>query len=415
MKDLVVVGGGPGGSMAAATATQNGCDVTLIEKGVDREERDCLGADSTDAAGFLDYWLNLVSFEKNDFPVMQDLECAEFITADEKTRFSSDRLGSNLTGVGFTFDRVEMDDMLREKAENEGVEFRVGDRVQNVDSKIDSDGHRHKVELEDETIESRYVVLADGAGRSVTIPAISQFYSAADGIMRGDCNHIGYQEYRRLPDELYEPHVLKFWWGYTPGEMSYVWNFPNKNNICRIGITMPKGSGEDQPSHYVHKVIDEVYGQELPFVEDKGKSLGREACPISSTRPIDSPVDAGIATVGGAMGATSAFHEGGYHLALATGEIAGDLVSKNCLGGYNRAWKNRVGGEIRKNIAMYNMFKDYDRGDWTRLFKTANVTYRRRSPDLYSAYQIPKLWLEYQRELWNEKDFVKIHEYEYSY
>lgn len=129
-----------------------------------------------------------------------------------------------------------------------------------------------------------------------------------------------------------------------PGHTAYPWVFPNDDNVCRVGLTMPIGLDIDevddrdayallredderipQGREYVRRLLEQEYGDEydidedFPLVEDRGKTKGTETYAISSTRPIDSPAEAGIAVTGGAMGATSAFHEGGDHVAVRTG------------------------------------------------------------------------------------------------
>lgn len=90
--------------------------------------------------------------------------------------------------------------------------------------------------------------------------------------------------------------------------------------------SLPRG-GE-----YVRRFLDARFGDrydidaDFPLVPERGKRRGTETYPISSTRPIESPTDANVAVTGGAMGATSAFHEGGYYLAMRTGTIAGRLA-----------------------------------------------------------------------------------------
>ena len=66
--DVAVVGGGPAGTSAAWTAAESGADTLVIEKGVPRNDRDRLGPDSTDAAGMLDYWVDLMDFEPGEIP-----------------------------------------------------------------------------------------------------------------------------------------------------------------------------------------------------------------------------------------------------------------------------------------------------------------------------------------------------------
>ena len=71
------------------------------------------------------------------------------------------------------------------------------------------------------------------------------------------------------------------------------------------------------------------------------------------------------------MGATSAFHEGGAHLALRTGKLAGELAASGRLEAYNPAWKRAVGEEIRRNVAMADLVAPFGPADWDGAFRVA--------------------------------------------
>ncbi len=72
------------------------------------------------------------------------------------------------------------------------------------------------------------------------------------------------------------------------------------------------------------------------------------------------------------MGTTSAFHEGGDHVAVRTGKIAGRLAANDRLERYNDAWHDAIGDEILRNVTFADMVRDWRPGDWDRAFTTAN-------------------------------------------
>ncbi len=278
---------------------------------------------------------------------------------------------------GYTFHRARMDDWLHERAADAGADLRVGTGVSDLETDLRSSsekGPTHTLTLSNgDQIEAQYVILADGPQRRITLDALDQFTapgrSVSDYLSPPEANHIAYQEYREFPPELFEEFedMLKFWWGYMPGETAYPWIFPNDGTVARVGLTMPIGmdledvenpaayallESDDERipsgSEYIRRLLELEYGDEydieedIPLVEDRGKSKGTETYPISSTRPIDSPVGANIAVAGGAMGTTSAFHEGGYHVAVRTGKIAGRLAATDSLEHYNDVGSARL-------------------------------------------------------------------------
>jgi electron-transferring-flavoprotein dehydrogenase len=401
--DVAVVGGGPAGAAAARAAADAGATVRVFERGVPRTDRDGLGPDSTDAAGILDYWVDIMGIHPEEFPdgiVLSELDRASFVGPSESCVLRSTGIESSYDGFGYTFDRARFDDWLRERAERAGADYRLGVAVRGVDTDP-ADDPRHTVRTADgDPVGADFLVLADGPQRTVTNPVLDGLYpgDVTDHLGTRDANHIAYQEYRRLPEPVAEDlrGAITFWWGYIPGHTAYPWIFPNDGRVARVGLTMPIGLDLDSvadrdaypllradddtvPSgrEYVRRLLEHEYGDEydvpgdFPLVEGRGKSDGTETYPISSTRPVDSPTDAGVAVVGGAMGATSAFHEGGDHVAVRTGTVAGALAGRGDLSGYNDAWKDAVGDEVLRNVTLAAMVGDYDPDDWDRVFRTA--------------------------------------------
>lgn len=399
--DVCVVGGGPGGASAAGAAARHGADVVVLERGVPREDRKELGPDSTDAAGMVDYWVDLMDLDVEELPddiVLRRLEGAELCSPRERCFLQSTGIDSSYPHYGFTFHRARMDDWLRTNAEENGAEYRTAATVSEVTTDLSSTP-THTVRLRGgAAIQAQSLVLADGPQRQVTIPTLDQFLpegrSIADELAPTRANHIGYQEYRRFPPDVFDSTRLRTWWGLIPGETAYLWVFPNEENIARVGLTMPLGLSIDEiddPRKYplmreddesipagnvfIQRLLEREYGDEydiddaFSFVDDRGKENGVESYPISSTRPIGSPVGANVAVVGGAMGATSAAHEGGYHLASKTGELAGRLAATGSLDQYNRKWNDALGEEILRNVAMAEVFRNFDPDDWDTIIR----------------------------------------------
>ncbi|RQH00700.1 NAD(P)/FAD-dependent oxidoreductase [Natrarchaeobius oligotrophus] len=406
--DVAIVGGGPAGTSAAEQAAAYGAETVLFEQGVPREDREALGPDSTDAAGMLDYWIDIMDFDYEEIPddvILQELEGTRFVGPNSAVELTTTGIDASYPNFGYTFHRARMDDWLHERAAEAGADLRVGTGVSDLETDLRASGSRgptHTLTLSNgDQLEAQYVVLADGPQRRITLEALDQFTapgrSVSDYLSPPEANHIAYQEYREFPEEVFDSDWLEFWWGYMPGETAYPWVFPNDGTVARVGLTMPIGmdlADVDNPdayklleptddgipsgSEYVSRLLELEYGDEydvetdFPLVEDRGKSRGTETYPISSTRPIDSPVGANIAVVGGAMGTTSAFHEGGYHVAVRSGKIAGRLAATDSIGRYNRRWKEAIGDEVLRNVAFADIVADYEPDDWDWAFGVVN-------------------------------------------
>ena len=454
--DVAIVGGGPAGASAAEQAARHGAETVCFEQGVPREDRAEPGPDSTDAAGMLDYWVDIMDVDYREIPdevILQELEGTDFVGPSERVELNTTGIDSSYPEFGFTFHRARMDDWLHERAIDAGADIRIGTSVSDLESERTADGHSHTLTLSNgDQLEAEYVVLADGPQRRITLDALDQFLptgrSVSDHLSPPTANHIAYQEYREFPEELFQENRLVFWWGWMPGETAYPWVFPNDGTVARVGLTMPIGMDIDELEHpesyrllrptddtipsgseYIRRLLEHEFGDEydvetdIPIVEDRGKSRGTETYPISSTRPIDSPVGAGIAVAGGAMGTTSAFHEGGYHVAVRSGKIAGRLAATGRLESYNDVWKRAIGDEIRRNVAFADIVADYTPDDWDWAFGIASgmtgaggngrLLKRRYSAGIGAT----KLVLAYKRRKFTYRNggYVQLHEGEYVY
>jgi electron-transferring-flavoprotein dehydrogenase len=451
--DVAVVGGGPAGTSAAHAAAEAGASALVFEKGVPRADREGLGPDSTDAAGILDYWVDIMGIHPDEFPddvLLSELDRATFVGPNESCVLQGTGIESSYDAFGYTFHRAKFDDWLRDRAENAGADYRVGVSVKDVETDIGGDP-RHTLRVASgETVGADFLILADGPQRTVTNRVIDRLlpFPVTDHLGTTTANHIAYQEHRQLPAAVAEDlrGAITFWWGYIPGHTAYPWIFPNDDDVARIGLTMPIGldlssvadrgaypllRSEDgtvpSGSEYLRRLLEHEYGDaydvpgDFPLVESRAKSNGTETYPISSTRPIDSPVEAGIAVAGGAMGTTSAFHEGGDHTAIRTGRIAGELAGKGELSEYNTRWKDAIGDEILRNVTMADMVRDYGPADWDRIFRTARKMlsdaegYNMFEKRFSAGWDAAKLLVSYRWNKRRNRDFVSIHESEYAY
>jgi electron-transferring-flavoprotein dehydrogenase len=365
---------------------------------------------------------------------------------------------SSYDQFGYTMHRARFDDFLRDRAETAGATYRAGASVQSVDTDpAPGADPRHVLHVAgDEQVAADSLILADGPQRTVTNGVLDGFLpdgeAASDRLAAPDANHIAYQEYRRFPEDAYEDvaGAIRFWWGVMPGHTAYPWVFPNRNRVCRVGLTMPIGvdldavenrdqyallePGDDRvPSggEYVRRLLEREYGDEydiesdFPVVEEAGKSDGSETYPISSTRPIESPARAGVAVVGGAMGATSAFHEGGDHTAVRTGAVAGRLAAQGRLTGYNNEWRAAIGGEVARNVTMAEMVRDYGPADWDEKFRTAQKMLTDGGSGGYGLFErkltggldAAKLFVGYKLRKWQFRggDYLQLTADEYVY
>jgi len=170
--DVAIVGGGPAGASAAEQAAAHGAETVLFEQGVPREDRDELGPDSTDAAGILDYWVDIMDFDYREIPdeiIHRELEATEFVGPTTDLELTTTGIDASYPNFGYTFHRARMDDWLYDRATDAGADLRVGTSVTDLETDLRADspkGPTHTLALSDgEVLEAQYVVLADGPQR----------------------------------------------------------------------------------------------------------------------------------------------------------------------------------------------------------------------------------------------------------
>jgi len=359
---------------------------------------------------------------------------------------------------GYTFHRARMDDWLYERATDAGADLRVGTGVKDLETDLRASGPKgptHTLTLSNgDELEAQYVVLADGPQRRITLDALDQFTapgrSVSDHLSPPDANHIAYQEYREFPRTvrgvrgptqiLVGVHARRDRLPVGVPERRHGRprrpddahrDGPRRRGESRLLQAPATGRRPDPIWCRVHQppprtgVRGDEYDieEDIPRVEDRGKSKGTETYPISSTRPIESPVGANIAVAGGAMGTTSAFHEGGYHVAVRTGKIAGRLVATDSIANYNDIWKRAIGDEILRNVAFADIVADYGPDDWDWAFDTVNDMQGNGSDNAlinkrYTAgIDAAKILTAYKRQKFKYRDgrYVQLSEADYFY
>ena len=121
--DVAIVGGGPAGASAAHAAASEGADALVVEKGVPRADREGLGPDSTDAAGILDYWVDLMGIHPDEFDdgiVQRRLDRAEFRGPSTSATLYDTGIDSSYDAFEYTFHRSRFDDWVRARDDDAG-------------------------------------------------------------------------------------------------------------------------------------------------------------------------------------------------------------------------------------------------------------------------------------------------------
>ena len=317
--DILVVGGGPGGAVAARTAADAGLSVLLVEK------RSAVGVPV-----------------RSGESIRKD-ELLEFIDADK--RFISAEISSvvliepdgsmngSTEGVEYILDRKIFDRELVWHAAEAGVEIQVharaaspimeGEKV--CGAVIEQHGKtyevRAKVVIAADGVESKF---AKWAGIDTTIP-LNGIKSCVQYVV----NDIDIDEKTKLFYILPED--------YTGG---YIWIFPKGKRCANIGVGIPGTDG-----YKARDYLDSFIEKKFP----NGKITEVLAGGVPVCRPLNETAADGLLVVGDAARLSNSVTGCGIYNAMFTGRLAAEVAvlavenentSKEFLMAYDKAWRD---------------------------------------------------------------------------
>ena len=300
--DVVVVGGGPAGSMAALESSKAGLKVCLLEKTSKIGSRiRCGEAMSVNALKyFFDIQKEWVSKEISHC----NINSPSGIRLT--TEFKDDKC--------LILDRTKFDYDLSIMAKNKGCDIFTSiiakkliiknDYVKGVI--VDKDG-------EEVQINSKLVIAADGIesrlGRKAGIKTQVKMKDMASGI-----------EYF-LDDIDIDSNALDMYVGSQVAPGGYLWIFPKSNNSANIGLAI---SGKHSPHKSAKIFLDEFI--ERRFSKSKIKKKVTGGIPV--TRPLKKPIKNGLILVGDAARHINPLTGGGIASAMKAGMYAGRVSSE---------------------------------------------------------------------------------------
>ncbi len=392
--DVIVVGAGPGGSIAAKTAALKGLDVLLIEK---RQE---IGDPVRCGEG-----VDKVSLRHHIKPdhrwICADLKGSCIYSPDgTAVEMSAEMSGAE---VGYVLERKIFDRVLADESAMAGAEVMVKTRATGL---IIEDGTICGVKLmhmgEEYTVRSKIVIGADGmeskvgrwAGIDTSVKpkdmeSCIQYLVSGANIDQGYC-------YFYLGNDI------------APG--GYVWLFPKGGNQANVGVgLLGSRSGKKRAVDYLDKFMKE----KLPDASIIEIIYG--GVPVQGT--IERTIANGLMLVGDAARQSDPITGGGIINAMDAGKIAGtvaaDAISKgDCstkvLQDYEELWRTTIGREINYSLVVketFVKFTDEDLDSLAYSLKDVNFDSMRLRELLYALFKANKKLLWELRSLF--KDVVK--------
>ena len=327
--DILVIGAGPAGSLAARTAAEQGMDVLMVEK---RQEigspvRCAEGVSTRALAEFIQPDPKWISAEINGGCIYAP--DGGFVTIDEP-------------GSGLVLERKIFDRELANQAAQSGAQVWVKARAINLikdNGKIDGAVIRRGDG--DYEIQAKVVIAADGiesqAGKWAGIDTTCKAHevdTCAQYLMTGftgiDLNY------------------CHFYLGHEIAPRGYAWIFPKGADCANVGIGIGGGIDDETAVGYLSKFVE----RELPDASVLAMIVG--CVPIAGT--LSEVVRDGFMIVGDAAHQNDPISGGGIINSMIAGQIAGEVagravrngdVSRAVLVEYEKLWHKQVGTTFR--------------------------------------------------------------------
>jgi len=349
--DMLVIGGGPAGAMAAKVAAEKGHSVLLVEK------RPAIGAPVRCAEGVGKELLHQF-LKPDDAWIASEIDKAQIVAPDGFTmNLNPEQAGSE---VGYVLDRKIFDRELVWQAANAGADIMVKTRASKP---IMEDGYvkgatiEHNGEITD--IHAGIVVAADGVeskftrwcGVDTTVP-FREMETCVQYLMT---------------DIDIDPHTTVFYTGNTIAPAGYVWIFPKGDRTANVGI----GIGGDKSGNNTRAkdYLDRFVASQLPA----GKPIELIAGGVSICRPLSSTIANGLLIAGDAARVSDPLTGGGIYNAMYTGSLAGEIgttalsngnVSTDALQVYDTTWRtSTMGLALERNYQIKEIFVTLNDGD----------------------------------------------------
>jgi digeranylgeranylglycerophospholipid reductase len=305
--DVVVVGAGPAGSMAARYAAAGGADVLLIEK---RQE---VGSPVRCGEELSVDWLDEVGIRKDKRWMANVFESTR-IHAPNGRFFV---IGADLTGKasGCIVERDVFDKCLAEDAVKAGAKLHLKTACVGLERKdgrmmlaLDSIGHR-------ERIDAKIVVGADGYESQVGRWAgIDTNVDAKDVMTCFEYRMTGVEVDRRSTDVYFCNATI-------PG--GYAWVFPKSDDCANVGIGV-QVSKLKEPG-MARRYLDQFVASQPHLA--KGFPVKAIAGGVSVCQPLDKTVADGVMLVGDAARMIDPATGGGIQHACRSGKVAGEVAA----------------------------------------------------------------------------------------
>jgi len=338
--DLLVVGGGPSGAVAAETGARAGLSVCLIEK------RPAIGSPVRCGEGVGNEIKQFI--DPDPQWISAEISQAQIVAPDGTVMTLDPKIAGDK--VGYVLERKIFDRALVRQAAGAGADIAVKTLVK---APVMEDGRVTGVHLDGAvpTVHADVVIAADG---------VESRFSRLCGIdtLVHPNEMMSCVQYL-LADIDIEPSTNTFYLGNSVAPEGYLWVFPKGKRTANVGVGISgrtSGAGH-RAKDYLDAFIRTHFpgGKQIEFI-----SGGVPVC-----RPLPATTTDGLIITGDAARVVNPLTGGGFWNAMYTGRLAGTVAadcisrgdpSSKALAEYDRQWRNSSFG---KSLERSYLIKGY--------------------------------------------------------
>ena len=386
--DVVVVGAGPAGLVAARTVASNGYRVVVLE----RERR--LGVKPCGEACSRATLIDSLVDPEGDFVIREIAGARVYAPNGSSVSIQGD------AGVGCILDKALYLEHLASKASEAGADIRVGCAVEDI-KRNDSGPNR----ADGAGVFRVGIRPGAGAGSATEDGFEASVMIGADGFnstvarsfnleQRGERELIPCVQYHMVNCDFPDEGVAEFYLGRSVAPLGYAWAFPKGDGRANVGVGVRGAPAKP----YLDKFVEhhsKMFG--------KARVVGLEAAPVTVGGLLRRVVADGVVLVGEAAGQVVPLTGAGIHSGVAGAHMAGLVVSDALAEGdvsvamleryqrdYAARWGRRIGDSL-KALRAIERLSDEDLNELASLLSQDDVL------DLANGLDITRVAAKFMR------------------
>lgn len=373
--DVIVVGAGPAGSLAAKTTAKEGLAVLLIEK------HENIGVPVCCAEGISRESLSKF-LEPDPKFISQEVHGGRLFSPD------GTEVVVRWPGVGFVLDRKAFDRVLADEAGEAGAEVLVCTQATGMEKKSAGWKVTLTSQGEPQEAEARIVIGADG------VESLVGRWAGINTAIRMSEVHSCMQHLIEDPS-LGEDELVTFFVGRDLVPGGYAWAFPKGRNRANVGLglvpTMIKNKRE-KARDYQQRFAERFYPQAKILETTMGGVPANNA-------PQDLVAD-GVMLVGDAGRLTDPLSGAGIAIAMESGALAGEVAvqalkqrdsSRKSLAEYEKRWRESASARDCTNHArIRKIFLRLTDSEMDRVAKLLNKILDGKDPSKLDPMEVAR-------------------------